>query len=284
MFSCLQRIPSMRVVFISSRRCPAVFLLSLYAAAAAVCIPHVRAAVDEIETVRGNLKRALEYRDRAAREAQDWRTQELDLDNLLTLAEAEARSLRNAIASSRALLDELERRRTAVAQREAFRDRAVARLTARIGALADALARQRKSWPEPLVDRTAAAARAMVIARAGTEFADARRTLDQAISLLEEAGDFQASIHRTTAMRPLDGGRQGMFEVIYIGLAGGYFYSTDLRQAGTINFDGATWVWNRDDALLEALARFSAIMSDEAPADLVKLPVNVSDAHEGGRP
>lgn len=228
--------------------------------------------VTDIEQVRANLAAALALRDQAAKETAAWRIQEPEVDGLIALARGEEQALSGAIEASRAVLDALEKETAADAARTEARKQLVQRAGVRIEALIGALTRQRSLWPEALVSRTEGTMLKITQAKFPRDLAAMRNDLDLASGMIEEAMDFQSKVSETIVVRAQADGRQAVYSVIHFGLGAAYFHSGELGEAGTIRFDGATWIWTRDDSLLAPLAQFSAILKG-TPAEFVRLPV-----------
>jgi hypothetical protein len=263
------------------RRCSAASIARLFTLlCSATLASHVAAAktVAEIEELRDHLKAALAYRDQAASEANAWRTQQAEIDALATLAAEEHKRLTRDLAALRQTLDALEQKRQTLATREALRARFVTLMNERLPALTEELRAQHTLWPDVLQERTRANLATLAEQRDAADFFAQQRSLEAALAMLEQAGEFQSQINRSSLMRALPDGREALFEVIYLGLASGYYHSAELRIAGTISFDGKVWIWRQDDTLAAPLARYLKILDGDAQPTLVNLPVEVRRA------
>lgn len=241
-------------------------------------------AVAELDTVRENLSRALAYRDQAAREQQAWELRKGEMENLILLAEEETRNLETIIELARPILENLESRKLELAMASEESRDLVDFLRSAAPALGANLLEKSARWPEPLIREVQPQLHEIEINLArlpgtGSE-PGLQKLIRSTIEALEVALAFQNKIHLNSVLHTLEDGRTAHFEVVYLGLATGFYLSDELGLVGEIVMRDGEWRWEARDDLLEPVRTFVEILKEERRATWVGLPIG-STSEEG---
>ena len=237
-------------------------------------------SVEELAAVRSNLSQALSYRDQAAKEQFAWELRRGEMENLILLSEEEKKNLEAAIAIARPILVDLQTQRVELTSRKEGTRIFADFLQSAGPSLAEKLLERSGRWPEPL------------LADAREPLQQIRSILDQEVDVvsdhdlgklirstvetLEKALQFQNKIHHSSALHTLPDGREAHFEVVFIGLSGGYYFSDDLNLAGRIVSRSDGWEWVPQVNLVEPMHAFVETLKKERPATWIQLPVGAT--------
>lgn len=268
------------------------FLLLRWALPIAVCFLSfpLRAepnSVQELDTVRENLSQALTYRDQAAREQFTWELRRGEMENLILLAEEEAKNLEAIIGLARPILDDLESRRIELNTTSESSRELAAFLNIAGPALAEKLLEKSERWPELLLQDVRAQFHVIEVfltrKTSSLSNQDLEKLIRSSIEALEKALEFQKEIHLTSVLHTLPDGREAYFEVVHIGLGAGFYISNELGLAGKIVMLDGSWQWMAQDILLEPVSAYIEILKEERLATWVQLPVGPTSGEEGSR-
>lgn len=106
-----------------------------------------------------------------------------------------------------------------------------------------------------------------------------KRVFDLCLEIISEANDYHQSIHLVTEVHDLGDGRRGEFNVVYLGLSGGYYFSEASGLAGFILWKESGWKWKEDSGMLEDLVALGAVLTGQQPPRYLALPM---PANRGG--
>ncbi len=233
--------------------------------------------VAELDSVRANLSQALEYKDQGAKERFAWELRKGQMENLILAAEEEKRNLDAALGAARPLLQELAERKASLEERRADAAAVADFLRAAAPAFAAKVLEKSRSWPEPLLDEASGPLLALRALLDETAAPVAETTLERmvqsSVEALEKALKFQNTVHLSSAFKPLPDGREALFDVVFLGLGGGYYFSDDLKLAGIIAAKEGQWEWIPQPELVDRLKTFIEIAKRERPATWIELPV-----------
>lgn len=237
-------------------------------------------SVDELKTVRTNLSQALEYRDQTAKEQFAWELRREEMENLILLASEERKNLEAAVALARPILEDLQSQSAEIASDEEESKALAEFLRTACPSLAEKVIDSSERWPEPLLQETRGPLqemRARLSQTPQTLSNDAMEALVKStVEALETALQFQSQIHQSTRLKTLPDGREALFDVIFLGLAGGYYVSNELQLAGKIAMPDGQWEWIPQAELLGPVQAFIDIANEELPATWVDLPVAIA--------
>jgi len=263
----------MQTIILALARRAILFLAGALFASSAIAEPN---SVAELDAVRDNLSKALEYRDQAAKERAEWKLRKQEIENLVLLAGAEKENLEAELANGRPILEELQKKEKELGEKSAQTQQFLDVLLSSVPDFATMLIEQAKSWPPLLLTETHVSLEAIDSLLQSESLEDSEIVedlLQESMTALEAALVFQKTPHHSTTFRTLPDGREALFDVVYLGLANGYYYSKDLNEAGIIIPFETEWVWQTMPELLEPLGNFIAVLNEETPAAWVNLPV-----------
>jgi hypothetical protein len=236
----------------------------------------------DISTIRENLAKALEYDDQTAREQSDWRTQKEEMESLLILAREEERTLTQRLSASRVALDDLGEKKEALLKEGESRVEIMALLRVRLEPIKEEINRQYPNWPSMLQQDTKTDLAVLNNTPLEDSTTGNRKVMGAALDILKTVGEFQQKINQGYLVKELPDGDEAMFEVIFLGLAQGYYLSEDLELAGSIVFEGNQWVWKDNRKLLPALVSLSEFLRGNQQATLIELPLDLDIGWKGG--
>jgi hypothetical protein len=237
-------------------------------------------SIDELKTVRSNLSQALEYRDQAAKEQFAWELRKEEMENLLMLASEEQKNLEAAVALARPILEDLQSQNAEITSDEE-ESKALAEFLKTAGpSLARKVISSSEKWPELLLQETRGPLQDIQIKLDQDPQSlsnDAMEALvKSSVEALEAALEFQNKVHHSALLKTLPDGREALFDVVFLGLANGYYVSNELQLAGKIVMQNGEWEWIPQDDLLGPVQSFIDISNEALPATWVELPVATS--------
>jgi hypothetical protein len=237
-------------------------------------------SVDELKTVRANLSQALEYRDQTAKEKFAWDLRKEEMENLILLANEEQKNLEAAVALARPILEDLQTRSAEIASDEEESIALAEFLRTACPSLAEKVIRSSESWPERLLQEARVPLQEIQTGLdqdPQTLSNDAMEALVKStVDALEAALEFQNKVHQSTLLKTLPDGREALFDVVSLGLAGGYYVSNELQLAGKIAMQDGKWEWVPQADLIDSVQTFIDISDEELPATWVELPISIA--------
>ena len=236
----------------------------------------------DISTIRENLAKALEYEDQTAREQSDWRTQREEMESLLILAREEGLTLTEMLSAFRVALDDLGEKKEALLEKLDSRTEIIALLRSRLRPIKVEINRQYPNWPSILQQDTKTDLAVLNNSPLDEFTMGNRKALGAALDILKMVGEFQQKINQGYLVKELPDGDEAMFEVLFLGLAQGYYLSEDLELSGSIVFEGNQWVWKDNRKLLPALVSLSEFLRGNQQATLIELPLELDTGRKGG--
>ncbi|MEZ5277493.1 MAG: DUF3450 family protein [Opitutaceae bacterium] len=243
-------------------------------------------SVREIEDVRANLSRTLEYRDQAAKEQAAWDLRRGQLENLIQVAEEERKNLEAAIGIARPMLEDLQSRELELSSSREESQMLADVLRVAGPRLAGRLIEGARQWPDPLLVAVESQLNGIqaILDREVATFTDPEvdTLIRSTVEALEEALKFQNGIHHSSVIKRLPDGRAVQFETIYLGLAGGFYLSEELNLAGRIVPRSGGWEWIPQDELNEPIRSFLETLQGERQATWIRLPVRIGTEEGGG--
>ena len=241
-------------------------------------------SVEELTTVRANLSQALEYADQAAKEQFAWEQRRQELEDLILLGQEERKNLESSIALARPILEELQARTEALDATEEETVALADLLNTACPSLAQSVLDSAKRWPELLLQEAREPLhelRTLLDQDSPTlNIEDQGKLVHASVQSLEAALLFQSKVHRSALLNTLPDGREALFDVVFIGLGGGYYLSQDLQLAGKIAMRDGQWKWVAQDELVSSIQAFIEILDEQRPATWIHLPVDA--AKKGG--
>jgi hypothetical protein len=204
------------------------------------------------------------------------------MGSLMVLAREEERTLTERLSTFRSALEDLKKKKEALLEKRETRTEIVAILRDRLKPIKEEINRQYPHWPSILQQDTKADLAVLNNSPLDDFTTGNRRALGAALDILKTVGEFQNKINQGYLVKELPNGDEAMFEVIFFGLAQGYYLSEDLGLAGSIVFEGDHWIWKDNRKLLPALVNVSEFLSGDQQATLIDLPLELDTGRKGG--
>jgi hypothetical protein len=223
--------------------------------------------------VQEKLRQWVETKRQTAEEAARWEEEKRALADLNGLRRQESAQLDALIEAAGRRLSEAEQERSELLAEEARLRASRSALELEVVALEDATREALKGFPQPLLDKVAGAAERITAAEPER---DLQARFRDVLSVLAEAEGFNAAVTLDYELRDF-GGEAVEVEVLYLGLARGYFTDRTGRRAGTVDPGAGGWVWTERPGLAGAVRRAIEVHQKRAVPSLVRLPVKLDD-------
>jgi hypothetical protein len=223
--------------------------------------------------VQEKLRRWVETKRQTAEEAARWEEEKRALADLNALRRQESLRLDALIEAAGRRLTEAEQERSELLSEEA-RLRAVrSAWEVEVAALEADVRELLPGFPRPLLDKVAGAAERIAAADPDRDLQSRFRDV---LTVLSEAESFNAAVTLDFELRDF-GGQAVEVEVLYLGLARGYFTDRSGGRAGTVDPGDGGWVWTERPGVAAAVRRAIEVHQKRAAPSLVRLPVTVDD-------
>ena len=253
------------------RLLPPVFRISL---GLLLCCSFVEAdTVDDVEETKENLNEVVRLREALATERRAWREQKALMEAQVRLDQTGLENLETVLAELRPQLDSLGEESTQLALDLETSQRLVDFWTVKLESVKRRLAGQLDRFPPALKRQVSSKLSDSVSLDYREDPAKLKRVFDLCLEVISEVNQFHDEIHLLTEVHTLEDGQRAEFNVVYLGLSGGYYFSENSGLAGTIVWDGETWQWAEDRALLEDLVLLGAVLGGQLPPQYVDLPM-----------
>jgi hypothetical protein len=223
--------------------------------------------------VQEKLRQWVETKRQTAEEAARWEEEKRALADLNGLRRQESAQLDALIEAAGRRLTEAEQERSELLAEEARLRASRSALEVEIFALEDATRDALKGFPQPLLDQVAGAAERIT---AADPERDLQSRFRDVLTILAEAESFAAAVTLDFELRDF-GGEEVEVEVLYLGLARGYFTDRSGRLAGTVDPGDGGWVWTERPGVAASVRRAIAVHQKRAAPSLVRLPVKVDE-------
>lgn len=258
--------------------CPKTRRLLSFIACLAPLLAHAQTnSINELKTVRSNLSQALEYRDQEAKEQFAWELRRQEMENLVLLASEEQKNLEAAVSLARPILEDLQNQSADIASDEA-ESKALAEFLKTVGpSLAQKVITSSKKWPKLLLQEARKPLQEIQVKLdqdlQSLSNDEMEALVKSTVEALEAALEFQNKVHHSALLKTLPDGREALFDVVFLGLANGYFVSNELQLAGKIVMQNGEWEWIPQADLLGPVQSFIDISNEALPATWVELPI-----------
>lgn len=127
-------------------------------------------------------------------------------------------------------------------------------------------------FPKPLQDELSADIDAL---NAPDALGQPRDVLRSTISVLMTAGRFNRSVTLTEEIRDVSGGKRISVDVLYLGLARGYYAARSGDKAGVGVPQKAGWKWTGQAEIADDVRQAIAVYKKDKQPQLLKLPVAI---------
>ena len=229
--------------------------------------------VEDVEETNENLKEVVKLREQLAAERRAWREQKVLMEAQIRLDQTALSNLEAVLKELQPELDSLGAESTKLAADLETSKRLVDFWTLKIEAIKRRLATQLNTFPPALkLQRSAKLSDAI-----GMDYKDdpskLKRVFDLCLEVIAEANQFHEDIHLLTEVHALESGQRAEFNVVYLGLSGGYYFSENAGLAGRIVWQDRSWQWEEDRALLPDLILLGGVLLGQQPPQYVDLPM-----------
>lgn len=209
-----------------------------------------------------------------SKERKDWALGKELLADRIDLVKREISALRDRVAEAEKSITSADTKKSELVEASERLKRASAGLAATVSKLEARTKQLLERLPDPIREKVKPLSQRIPEDPAETEQGLGKR-FESVIGVLNEINKFNGQITKRTEVRTLDDGAVVEVTAIYVGIGQGYFVNarSDIAGVGTSTPDG--WVWIRRDAAAKAVAKVVAILDSEAPAEFVKLPLEL---------
>ncbi len=238
-----------------------------------LCVTHLWGqTVEDVAETRENAREVVELRRMLSVELRAWREQKELMESQLRLDRQSLGLVETRLQESRPLLDSLLAERSRLEEDleayraliEFWRQKLVV-LRHRLGGLVNRFHPGLKADLLPKIRDLES------ISLTGNP-TGMKRAFGICLEILREANAYNKEIHVVTEIHRRKDGREGKFSVVYLGLSGGYYFSTEAGQAGRIFWNNGQWSWIEETKLLDDLIVLEAVVSKRNQPRFLKLP------------
>jgi hypothetical protein len=238
--------------------------------------PTLGDTVDDVAETRENLLEVVKVREMLANEKRVWRGQKELMEGQLRLDQQALNILEAALAELRPRLESLQSESTRLELDLETSTQLVDFWTGKLEILKQRLSGMVARFPPGLRNELNAKLREALILDYREDSSKLKRVFDLCLEVISAANEYHQTIKLITEVHELSDGRRGEFNVVYLGLSGGYYYSENSGLAGTILWSGMDWKWVEDASLLEDLVVLGAMLSGQSPPRYLALPMAVN--------
>jgi hypothetical protein len=231
--------------------------------------------VGDIAETRENLLEVVRLRESLSNEKRAWREQKELMESQLALDTQALSLLETALNELRPQLDTIQSETTRLTtDLDAFSE-LVSFWTGKLEILKRRISNLVDGFPPGLKLDLNANRRDILTLDYSKDPSDLKQVLDLCLDILTEANEFHQSIHLLTEVHDLGDGQRREFNVVYLGLSGGYYFSEKSGLAGIIHREGNGWKWTEEVHLLEDLLSLGAVLSGQVAPRYLELPMPV---------
>jgi gas vesicle protein len=235
-----------------------------------------QATVEEVETLRTNLKKWLETRQLISQEEKKWKEQKQLLQDRVDLMKSQITKIEDKIEKAKKDLESTQEKKEKL-QKE--RDTVQASLSVfenSVEGMEVSTLRLVKQLPSPVKKKVEMFSQEIPEKGEDTPLSIANRYINM-MGIMNEVNKFAKNVKVTTEVREMDGKESVEVKVIYFGLGAAYFCNQDgsIGGMGHPTVDG--WKWERRDEIAPLVASQIARYRNEKPAQYDALPVKVTN-------
>lgn len=202
-----------------------------------------------------------------------WRDQQPVLEQQLSLLNREKQELSDFLEQNATAQDEVEEHRLELLQRQSELEQQQATLELELDAAAIQIRNLYRQLPPPMV-----AAWDERLPNLQADFLTTSERLQAMLEMLGELDDFDRKVSLDEEVMTLADGQEHLVREIYLGLAQGWYVSSNGSFAG-IGRPGANgWQWQPSDEDAVTVDRIIAILERRRTAELVTVPVEIGDS------
>jgi len=230
---------------------------------------------NDVTETNGNMKEVVRLRESLAAENRAWREQKALMEAQVRLDQTALENLEAVLKELQPELDSLGVESTQLAADLETSKRLVDFWTLKIEAIKRRLAQQVSSLPPALKLQVASKLSDASQLDYRDDPSKLKRVFDLCLEVISEVNQFHQDIHLVTEVHQLESGQRLEFQVVYLGLSGGYYFSENAGLAGLIVWHDDKWQWQEDGALLNDLVLLGGVLSGQQPPQYVDLPMPI---------
>ena len=237
--------------------------------------------VEDIAQTRENLNEIVSLRETLAHEKRAWRQQKELMESQLRLDQQALQLLQTALVELRPQLSALQSETSSVTIELEVSTQLVEFWTGKLEILKRRVSALTHRFPPGLKTDLTPKLNEILTGDYSRDSSKLKRVFDLCLEIVSAANAYHQDIHLLTEIHLLENGQRGEFNVVYLGLSGGYYYSEKAALAGTILWGGSDWDWVEDRSMLADLTSLGAVLSGLEPPRYLSLPMPLV---EGGAP
>jgi FtsZ-binding cell division protein ZapB len=229
---------------------------------------------DRISAARSELEQWVETQRIISAEQRDWELGRQVLNDRIEIVQREIEALRLRIREAGDSIAAADAKRAElVAENEKLKEASSA-LDGTIIALEGRTRELLPQLPDPIRERIKPLSQSIPAEAQETKLPLAER-FQNVVGILNAVNKFQREISLTSEVRELGDGTRAEVTVAYLGIGRAFYASADGRSAGTGAGTADGWAWQSIDEAAAEVARFIAILKNEATAAFVRMPIRI---------
>ena len=229
--------------------------------------------VEDVARTRENLNEIINLRKEFAREKRSWREQKELMESQLQLDQQALQILEAAMVELRPQLTALQSETSSVTLDLEAATQMVDFWTRKVEVLKQRLSAMVSRFPPGLRTDLSAKLSELLAMNYSDDPSKLKRFFDLCMEIISSANAHHQDIHLLTEVHRLENGERGEFNVVYLGLSGGYYYSEKAGLAGIIRWSGSDWEWVEEKEMLPDLTRLGSVLTGLEPPRYLSLPM-----------
>lgn len=230
-----------------------------------------------VDGARAVVEQLVETRRLISVEQAEWQLGRTLLEERIAVVSEEIQSLRARIDDTQASIGEADRAREELLAENARLRESTAQLVSMVGALETRTRSLLVRLPVPIQEKVRPLSQQLPNDPEDTRLSLSVR-FQNVIGVLNEITKFNRELHVASEKRTVTDGvttQQVEVAAMYVGIAYGFYTSSDGRYAGIGTAAGEEWTWTARNESAEAIERAIAILQDDGIADYVSLPITI---------
>jgi hypothetical protein len=227
-----------------------------------------------LEQARLTLGKWIETQQIISRERNDWSQAKEILQGRVDLIGREVGVLTERIAQTQSAITESDQERATLTHRLDALKNTSGELDSAVAALEERIRTLLTKLPDPLAAKLLPLVERMPVGEAVSRISTAER-FQNVLGILNELNRANSEITVSYEVRKLDDGSSTEVQVIYIGLAQGYYLSPrGDAGVGRPGADGG-WVWTADTSIADEILLAIEVIQGKHPPTFVPLPLSI---------
>ena len=193
---------------------------------------------EDVAETNTNIKEVVSLRESLAKENRVWREQKALMEAQLRLDRTALSNLEAVLKELQPELDSLGAESTKLAADLEISKQLVDFWALKIESIKRRLAQQVNSYPPALKLQVASKLSDASQMDYKDDASKLKRVFDLCLEVISEVNEFHRDIHFLTEVNKLESGQRAEFQVVYLGLSGGYYFSENAGLSGRIVWQG----------------------------------------------